>query len=155
MSRGSYDQSIYDYAGGEVGIRQVVEIFYKSIFDDPILQPVFKHPVATHVDHLTAFFSEEFGGPQRYTRELGGYSGIVAVHRHLRISEEQRQRFIELFMAAVEQAGFAGDLRFMATMRSAVEFGTEVARVNSNAGTDAELFPLNDIPHWEWEADEA
>ena len=151
MSGGSHDQSIFEYAGGEKGIRKIVEIFYASIFDDPVLQPVFKRPVATHIDHLTAFLSEEFGGPARYTNELGGFSKIVAVHRHLRITEEQRRRFVDLFIAAVEKAGFAGDSRFVATMKSAVEFGSEVARVNSNAESDADLFPLNAIPHWQWE----
>jgi hemoglobin len=151
MAGDSAEPSIYEYAEGEAGIRKIVEIFYTSIFGDPVLQPVFKHPVATHVDHLTAFFSEEFGGPARYTGELGGYDRIVAVHRHLQITEEQRQRFVALFIAAVEKAGFAGDSRFVATMRSAVEFGSKVALVNSNAKSDAELFPLTAIPHWKWE----
>jgi hemoglobin len=151
MARDSVEQSIYGYAGGEDGIRKIVEIFYASIFEDPVLQPVFKRPVVTHVDHLTAFLSEEFGGPSRYTDELGGFNKIVAVHRHLRISGEQRQRFVDLFIAAVENAGFADDSRFVATMKSAMEFGSEVARVNSNAKSDAELFPLNVIPHWQWE----
>jgi hemoglobin len=153
MPKDSDGRSIYEYAGGEEGIRRIVDIFYRSIFADPVLQPVFKRPVATHVDHLTAFLSEEFGGPTRYTDDLGGFDNIVAVHRHLQISEEQRQRFIDLFMTAVEKAGFGDDARFMATMRSAVEFGTEVARVNSNARTDADLFPLKAIPHWEWTED--
>jgi hemoglobin len=151
MAGDSVEESIYEYAGGEDGIRKIVEIFYASIFDDPVLQPVFKQPVATHVDHLTAFLSEEFGGPARYTNELGGFEKIVAVHRHLRISEDQRQRFIDLFIAALEKAGFAGDSRFVATMKSAVEFGSEVARVNSNAKSDSELFPLKAIPHWQGE----
>jgi hemoglobin len=153
MAVHSGEQSIYDYAGGEEGIRKIVEIFYASIFEDPVLLPVFKHPVATHVDHLTAFLSEEFGGPARYTGELGGFDRIVTVHRHLQITEEQRQRFVDLFVAAVEKAGFFGDRRFVATMRSAVEFGSKVALVNSNAKSDAELYPLKSIPHWQWEKD--
>jgi hemoglobin len=151
MAGDSDEQSIYDYAGGETGIREICEFFYASLFEDPVLQPLFRRPAATHVDHLTAFLSEEFGGPTRYTDELGGYGKVVAVHRHLRISEEQRERFVALFIAAVEKAGFAGDPRFVATMKSAVNFGSEVARVNSNARSDAELFPLNAIPHWQWE----
>jgi hemoglobin len=154
VSEDSREPSIYEHAGGEAGLRKIVELFYRSIFEDPVLQPVFRQPVATHVDHLTAFFSEEFGGPSRYSDELGGFDGIVAVHRHLRVTGEQRQRFIDLFMAAVEKAGFANDHRFLATLRSAVEFGTEVARVNSNAKTDAELFPLKSIPRWRWEKDQ-
>jgi len=150
VAEGDPEASIYEHAGGEPGIRKIVEIFYASIFHDPVLLPVFGHPVATHVDHLTAFLAEEFGGPRRYSDELGGFAHIVSVHRHLKITEEQRQRFIDLFMAAVDKAGFANDGRFLRTVKSAIEFGTQVARVNSNAATDADLFPLNSIPLWRW-----
>jgi hemoglobin len=143
-------ETIFEHAGGEAGISRIVEIFYASIFEDPILQPVFGHPVATHVDHLTAFLSEELGGPTRYTDELGGFPAIVAVHRGHKITEEQRQRFVTLFMAAVDQAGFADDRRFQDAVRSAIEFGTEIAKVNSNATTDAELHPQREIPQWHW-----
>jgi hemoglobin len=147
----STQQSIYDYAGGEAGLRRIVEIFYNSIFFDPVLLPVFKHPVASHIDHLTAFLGEEFGGPKRYSEKFGGFPAIVAVHRGLKIKPEQRERFIDLFMAAIDKAGFAGHPRFIATIRSAIEFGTEVALVNSNAQADNELHPLNAIPKWRWE----
>lgn len=147
---GGPDETIYEHAGGEEGLRRIVARFYASIFDDPILQPVFGSPVATHVDHLTAFLAEEFGGPTRYTDELGGFRAVVAVHRGRRITETQRRRFVELFMAAVDWAGFAGDARFKEALRTAIEFGTEVARVNSNATSDDELYPLDDIPRWRW-----
>ena len=87
-------ETIYDRLGGEPGLRELVGVFYSSIFEDPVLQPVFGSPVATHVDHLTAFLGEVFGGPARYSGELGGFDAIVAVHRGLRITEEQRQRFV-------------------------------------------------------------
>ena len=58
-------ETIYDRLGGDAGLRELVGVFYSSIFDDPVLQPVFGSPVATHVDHLTAFLGEVFGGPTR------------------------------------------------------------------------------------------
>ena len=143
-------ETIYEHAGGDAGLRAIVSSFYDSIFEDPLLQPVFEHPVATHVDHLTAFLAEEFGGPARYTDELGGFPKIVSVHRNRKITEPQRQRFVELFMAAVDRAGFADDPPFRKTVKSAIEFGTRIAIVNSNATTDDELHPQRVIPHWRW-----
>jgi hemoglobin len=143
-------ETLYEHAGGDAGLRRIVEVFYSSIFEDPVLQPVFGHPVATHVDHLTAFLAEEFGGPTRYTDELGGFPAIVAVHRGRRITEEQRRRFVELFMAAVDEAGFADDTRFGEAIASAIEFGTEIAMVNSHAATDDDLHPQREIPLWRW-----
>jgi hemoglobin len=147
----SPEQSIFDYAGGEQGVKGIVEIFYNSIFSDPVLLPVFKHPRSFHIDHLTAFLSEEYGGPTRYTDQFGGMPALVAKHRGLKITEEQRQRFIALFMSAVDKAGFSGQKRFIETLRTSVTFGAEVARVNSNVKTDSELYPLSKIPKWNWE----
>lgn len=144
------EETIYEHAGGEAGLRRIVEIFYASIFEDPVLQPVFGTPVPTHIDHLTAFLAEEFGGPTRYTDELGGFPAVVAVHRGRRITEMQRQRFVDLFMAAVDEAGFADDERFKDAVHSAIEFGTEIAKVNSHARTDAQLHPQREIPRWHW-----
>jgi hemoglobin len=144
------EESIYERAGGEAGLRRLVDVFYSSIFEDPILQPVFGRPVATHVDHLTAFFCEVFGGPTRYSDELGGFPAIVSVHRGRHITEEQRQRFVDLFTAALDETGVGADAELRAAILSCIEFGTEVAKVNSNATTDAELHPQHEMPRWHW-----
>ena len=142
---------IYQYAGGEEALHRFVEIFYASVLVDPLLQPLFGEGKPEHIPHLTAFEVEAFGGPERYTDEMGGFQTIIDAHRHLRISEEQRQRFVELYLAAADTAGLPADPRFRATLRSHVEFGTQVAVQNSWAETDAQLHPLREVPRWDWE----
>jgi hemoglobin len=144
-------ESIYEHAGGAPAIRRFVEVFYASVLADPVLKPLFGEGKPEHVPHLAAFDGEAFGGPERYTTDMGGFQTIIDAHRHLRITEEQRQRFIELYLAAADTAGLPDDARFRATLRSHVEFGTEVAVVNSHARTDAELHPLREVPKWDWE----
>ncbi|MFJ2771319.1 hypothetical protein [Streptomyces sp. NPDC087300] len=53
-----------------------------------------------HVDHLTWFTAESFGGPDRFTRELG-FRHLVDVHRNLRITDEQRERFAALYLESL------------------------------------------------------
>jgi hemoglobin len=144
------EQTIHDALGGEDGIRAVVSAFYASIFDDPVLQPVFGSPVAKHVDHLTAFLAEAFGGPDRYTRELGGFDAIVAVHRGKRITPEQRARFRELFLRAYDTCRPDDDPRLRDAVASCIDYGTEIAMVNSNARSDDELHPQREMPRWHW-----
>ena len=52
-----------------------------------------------HVDHLTWFTADSFGGSDRFTRELG-FRHIIDVHRHLKITDEQRVRFVARYMEA-------------------------------------------------------
>jgi hemoglobin len=119
---------------------------------DLLLQPLFGASKPSHVDHLTWFTAESFGGPDRFSRELG-FAHLIDVHCHLKIAEEQRQRFVELYLAALDGTGMPGDKPFRDAVREHVEFGSRVAMQNSHAGTDHELHPLREVPLWTWGGD--
>ena len=145
--------SLYEHAGGEAAIHRLEDAFYASVLADPLLQPLFGEGQPQHVDHLTAFTAESFGGPDRFTKELGGFEALIAVHRGLRITEQQRARFVELYMAALDAVHAPDDAPFREAVRSHVEFGSHVAMQNSNAESDDELHPLREVPRWTWEGD--
>ena len=145
--------SLYEFAGGEEVLHRLEDTFYTSVLEDPLLQPLFGAGRPQHVDHLTAFTAESFGGPDRFTRELG-FAHLIEVHRHLQISEEQRQRFVELYVAAMDAADLPDDEDFREAVRSHVEFGSKVAMQNSHAETDDELHPLREVPRWTWSRDD-
>ncbi len=64
-------ETLYDRVGGEEALHHLEELFYDKALADPVLKTLFTHRVPTHVDHLTWFTAESFGGPDRFTRELG------------------------------------------------------------------------------------
>lgn len=86
--------SLFEHAGGEAALHRLEQIFYDSVLRDPLLQPLFGAGQPQHVEHLTMFTAESFGGPDRFTKELG-FALLIAVHRGLRMPEEQRRRFVE------------------------------------------------------------
>ncbi|SDK35449.1 group II truncated hemoglobin [Nonomuraea jiangxiensis] len=143
-------ESLYDHAGGEDGLRRFVDTFYSSVLADPLLQPLFGAGRPDHVAHLTAFTAETFGGPDHFSQQMGGFQRLIDAHRGLRIDEEQRQRFIELYLAAADASGLPGDAPFREALYSHVDFGTQVAMRNSHARTDDELHPLREVPIWNW-----
>lgn len=143
-------ESIYEHAGGHDALRRFIDIFYSSVLADPLLQPLFGAGRPEHVDHLTAFDAESFGGPDDFSRSMGGFEHLIAVHRGLKITEPQRQRFVELYLAAADAAELPDDGRFREALRSHVEFGSQVAMQNSHAETDEQLHPLREVPHWDW-----
>jgi hemoglobin len=149
---GRYDRAmptLFEHAGGEEALHRLEQLFYDSVLRDPLLQPLFGDGQPEHVDHLTMFTAETFGGPDRFTRELG-FQHLIDVHRGLEITEEQRERFVELYMAALDAAVMPDDEPFRAAVREHVEFGARVAMQNSHAKTDAELHPLREVPRWAW-----
>lgn len=139
--------AIFEQVGGEETLRRVVDAFYSSVLTDPILQPLFGAGAAHHVDHLTAFLAEVFGGPSRYTDELGGFNTLLTAHRGLAITDDQRARFIELFDQAVAAHGAADD-GLRTSLHDYIVFGTEVAQVNSHAKGEDDLHPCQEVPSW-------
>ena len=142
-------ETMYEHAGGTEALRRFVDVFYTSVLADPVLQPLFGSGRPEHVDHLTAFEAESFGGPDDFTEKLG-FAHLISVHRGLKITEEQRQRFVELYLAAADVAGLPADAPFRDALREHVEFGTQVAMQNSRAETDDQLHPLREVPKWDW-----
>jgi hemoglobin len=143
--------TLYEHAGGDQALHRLEQIFYDKVLADPLLKAQFTHRVPTHVEHLTWFTAESFGGPDRFTRRLG-FRHIIDVHRGLHISDEQRDRFAALYMEALDEAGFPTDAPFRQAVREHVEFGVRVAQQNSWADTEEELHPIRAVPHWDWPA---
>lgn len=142
-------ETIYEHAGGDEAIHRVEEIFYDKVLTDADLKTLFTERVPTHVDHLTWFTAESFGGPDRFTRELG-FQHIIDVHRHLRITDEQKERFVTLYLEALDESALPDDERFRNAVRSHLEFGVNVAQQNSWAETDSDLHPIREVPQWSW-----
>jgi hemoglobin len=147
-------ESLYDHAGGDAALHRLEELFYEKALADPLLRRLFTERVPTHVDHLTWFTAESFGGPDRFTADVG-FEHIIDVHRRLEITDEERERFVALYLEALDEAGLPDDEPFRRAVREHVEFGAGVAQQNSRAKTDAELHPIRAVPNWGWSDDAA
>jgi len=142
-------ETLYEHAGGDEALHHLEQLFYDKALSDPVLARLFTKRVPSHVDHLTWFTAESFGGPKRFTEKLG-FQYIIDVHRHLDISDEERERFVAIYLESLDEAGLPGDEPFREAVREHVEFGAGVAQQNSRAQTDADLHPIREVPHWEW-----
>lgn len=144
------DSTLYEHVGGHDGIERLVAAWYPTVLADPQLQPLFGAGHHDHVPHLTAFLAEVFGGPTDYTDRLGGFPALLAPHRDKQTRDDQRQRFVDLFMRAADVADLPNDSRTRDALRAYLEFGTEVATQNSHAGTDDDLHACQEVPRWSW-----
>jgi hemoglobin len=141
--------SLYEYAGGDEGLQRLEEVFYAKVLADPMLKPLFPRFHPRLVEHVKWFVAEAFGGPDRFSKELG-LAYLIEVHRHLRITDEQRQRFVDLYVASLDEAGLPGDAPFREAVHSFVEFGSRIAQQISCAEDEADLHPLREVPRWTW-----
>ena len=141
--------TLYEWAGATVGIERLINAFYDRVEADELLSPFFPGGVgAEHRDHVVAWWVEVFGGPRRYSEELGGYERMLAHHRDLAITAEQRFRFASLMSLAADDAGLPADPEFRSALVAYLEWGTRIAMHNSAPG--AEVAEHAPVPHWGW-----
>ena len=130
-------------------MRRLIDAFYDRVEQDELLAPFFPGGVSeSHREHVTLWWCEVLGGPARYTAELGGYENMLAHHRGLAITAEQRFRFASLFSLAADDAGLPDDPEFRSALVAYVEWGTRIARHNSQPG--AEVTEHAPMPRWGW-----
>ena len=141
--------TIYEWAGGREAFERWLNVFYDLVEGDELLAPVFDGRVTEeHRDHVTTWWSEVMGGPAGYTDHQGGYEHMLAKHRDVGITAEQRLRFVTLLSRAADEAGLPDDPEFRAALMGYAEWGTRLAVHNSQPGT--EVAPHAPVPRWGW-----
>jgi hemoglobin len=141
--------TLFDWAGGQVAIRRLIDTFYDRVEADALLSPFFPGGVTEdHREHVSRWWAEVFGGPAVYTERLGGYERMLAHHRGLGITGEQRLRFVTTMSRAADDAGLPDDPEFRAALVGYLEWGTRLALANSQPG--AQPPPQAPVPRWGW-----
>jgi len=141
--------TIYEWAGGSEAFGRWLNAFYDLVEEDDQLAPLFGGRVTEdHRRHVTLWWSEVMGGPARYTEDHGGYEHMLAKHRGLGITAEQRLRFVTLLSRAADLAELPADPEFRAALMGYAEWGTRLAVQNSQPG--AEVAEHAPVPRWGW-----
>jgi hemoglobin len=140
--------TLYDWAGGAEAFDRLTAAFYAKVVEDDLLGPLFRDLDPEHPHHVAVWLGEVFGGPPQYTEQLGGYPHMVGKHRGLAISEPQRRRWVNLIQDAADEVGFPDDPEFRSAFLAYIEWGTRLARHNSQP--DAHPPQRAPVPHWGW-----
>lgn len=140
--------TLYEWAGGAEAFERLTAVFYRRVRADELLAPLFANMPEGHPHHVAMWLAEVFGGPPRYSEELGGYQRMVTHHLGLAITEEQRFRWITLIAQAGDEAGLPDDPEFRSAFLAYLEWGTRIARHNSQPGASPPM--QAPMPRWGW-----
>jgi hemoglobin len=141
--------TLYAWAGGREAFARWLDRFYDLLEEEESLAPLFGGTVSeAHREHVTDWWAEVMGGPPRYTEVHGGYEHMLARHRDLAITGEQRLLFVTLLSRAADDAGLPADPEFRAAIMGYAEWGTRLALHNSQPG--AQTAPRAPVPRWGW-----
>jgi hemoglobin len=131
--------TLYEWVKGRPAITRLIDCFYDRVERDDLLSPFFPGGVSVaHREHVTTWWCEVFGG----------YPAMLAHHRGLAITADQRFRFASLMSLAADDAALPDDPEFRAALVGYLEWGTRLAMQNSQPG--AEVVEEAPVPHWGW-----
>jgi hemoglobin len=142
--------SIYEWGGGRAAFARWLNRFYDLVeLEAPEIAAMFGGRVSEeHRAHVTDWWVEVMGGPAVYTERRGGYEHMLARHRGLAITAEQRLTFVTLLSRAADDAGIPADPEFRAAIMGYAEWGTRLAVHNSEPG--ALTVAHAPVPRWGW-----
>ncbi|HEY2577791.1 MAG TPA: group II truncated hemoglobin [Streptosporangiaceae bacterium] len=142
-------KTMLEHIGGRTRLKDLVGHFHASALADDLLGEMFRRGKPAHAAHLTAFLEEIMGGGKRYSVHHNGVRGLFEAHANLGITEEQRQRFVQLMMASADAAGLPGDERFRRALRARVEQGSMFSMTLSQPGAGPPV-PWPPVGTWDW-----
>lgn len=140
--------TLYEWAGGAEALNRLTGLFYDKVLRDPLLEPVFRTMSGDHPAHVAAFIGEVFGGPKLYSEKFGGHPAMIQHHLNRRLTEDQRKRWIALLLEAADEIELPDDPEFRSAFVAYLEWGTRLARLNSQEGAAPQLD--EPMPEWGW-----
>lgn len=99
--------TLHEWAGGDGAYRRSLDVLYDQVEPDELLSPLFPGGASEqHRANVTCWWIEVFGGAPTCTATLGGQEAMLAFHRDLAITPEQRLRFATLMSIAADGPRF-------------------------------------------------
>ncbi|RFS17399.1 group II truncated hemoglobin [Emticicia sp. C21] len=142
--------TLYEWAGDIKTFETLFTKFYEKVLKDDLLGEVFKDMSPEHVKHVSNFVAEVFGGAQFYTIEdNGSHSKMVGKHIGKMLTEEKRQRWVQLLLQTADEVGLKSDPEFRSAFVGYIEWGTRLAVINSQL-TENPMMNGEPMPKWGW-----
>ncbi|SFF64833.1 hemoglobin [Blastococcus tunisiensis] len=143
--------TLFAFAGGEPAFRALAAAHHARCLADPELNHPFTRADLDpqHVPRLAAYWAEVMGGPPRYSEGLGDQSGLLRMHAGNGDISDLGRRFVDCFVAALDDAQLPADPEFRSAMRAYVEWAVDDVLVFSPV--DAVVPDDRAVPRWSWD----
>jgi hemoglobin len=146
---------LFEYAGGEPAFQALAAAHHERCLADPELNHPFTHGELhpQHVQRLGWYWAEVMGGPPRYSDADGTQSHLLYIHSGTGDITDLGRRFVDCFVAALDDAGLPDDPEFRGSMRAYMVWA--VADVMTYSPVGSRVPSHAPVPHWSWGGPEA
>jgi hemoglobin len=142
--------TLYEWAGGMETFEILFTKFYDKVLKDDLLGDVFINMSPKHITQVAHFVAEVFGGSKLYsTEDNGSHAKMIGKHIGKMLTEEKRQRWVQLLLQTADEAGLKSDPEFRSAFVGYIEWGTRLAVINSQL-TENPIDSNEPMPKWGW-----
>lgn len=142
--------TVYEAMGGAPALERLTAAHHERCLRDPVLEHPFSHGQRPdHLDRLAAYWGEVFGGPPRYSRDYGGQTAMLTLHSETGAQEDLPERFLQCFLAAIDDAELPADPELRAVLRDYMSWA--VQDVHSYAPKGSRVPGDVTVPRWSWD----
>ncbi len=113
MNNYGTDDASFQAAGGEPGLRKLVDDFYQIMAELPEAREILQmHPedLEESRDKLARFLCGWLGGPKRYQEKYGSIR-IPPAHAHLKIGTAQRDAWLQCMSVALAKQPYTQEFK--------------------------------------------
>jgi hemoglobin len=127
MSEQQYGQKdgSFQAAGGEAGIRKLVETFYRVMAereDARTIRDMHPKDLTITIDKLARFLCGWMGGPKLYSERYGGIA-IPPAHAHVPIGEPEKLAWLACMSCALDEQDYEPEFKEYLMVQLAVPAG--------------------------------
>ncbi len=144
--------TLYEFAGGMEAFEALAAAHHARCLTDPELNHPFSHPGQhpEHVHRLAAYWAHVLGGPRTYDED---HSYVLQLHAGNGDMTDLGRRFVECFVASMDDVGLPQDREFRDAMRAYMQWAVDEVLLYREPGV---VVPRDrPIPRWGWSGFEA
>lgn len=100
----------FEALGGEDKLSELVDIFYRNVSEDPMLQSIFPNDLEETARKQKQFLTQFLGGPALYTEEHG-HPMLRARHMPFEITPARAEAWLACMDRAMDEAEIEDSVR--------------------------------------------
>jgi hemoglobin len=141
---------VFEFAGGQPAFLALATAHHERCLADPVLQHPFSHGGhPQHIERLGHYWAEVFGGPDLFSQESEGQTGLLGLHAGMEAQDDLGDRFVACFVHAIDDAHLPDDADFRRVLRHYMEWAVRDVHTYNPRGSTVPVGLA--VPRWTWD----
>lgn len=151
MSPVTEPESVYEAAGGAVGMLALARAWHERVLADEVVSHAFSHGFDPHhTERLAAYLGEALGGPPTFSTRYGDESGVERMHAGNGRHPDMDDRAVACFDQALDDVGVEPVSRLRHVLHDYFDWATRTPMAEHPDSPDDVPDGLT-VPLWSWD----